>query len=195
MDEAIRALIRQSTSNKTLDMMSGLWFLVIPTMMLVWVTGFILSRLHMFQHEYNKLTQEYESNAWLIRQCEHDEFYHSLRHHSQLCDEVAATAHDSIVLNAAQRVARETYLSGYEPCSTILENLVLWIMGGGFLVTCGAVFAMLIIPTCLVPFIRYQYLVKAQQQKQNAIYDPYGRYQDTILYTRLPEASFHSKEA
>ena len=172
-------MIRQTQSYQTLHMISFVCFMVMPVFALVWFAGFMLSRLHMFQHEYNKLTHEHKNNEWLLRQCEHDQFYHSLRHHSTLCDEVAALANDSIVLHAAQRVVRETYLCGYEPCSAVLDHLLQWVLGSGFMVSIGVMVVLLFIPTCLVPMFRHQYLVHNKNANMLAIHDPYGRYIDS----------------
>ena len=102
--------------------------------MLVLVTAlFLVSRAYIFQHELNILKTERQNEAWLRQQCEDDTFYHEMKHHSALCDEVHLRKGDNIYLMALGRVSSKTYLCGDVSCTEIVQYWIDWFLNQGFI--------------------------------------------------------------
>lgn len=108
---------------------------------------FTVSRAYIFQHELNVLKTERKNEKWLLRQCEDDTFYHEMKHHSTLCDEVNVNSQDDIYLLALGRVSQKTYLCGDTPCIELFEHIVEWLAGQGFIVMCSFCFLCLTMPS------------------------------------------------
>lgn len=119
-----------------------------------WCLAFVMTRLHMFQHVYTRKLQEFTNDEWLRQQCESDDFYHNMKHHSSICEDANAKLNESIWLSAADHVARHSYLCGYSPCATLLEDLVAWMLGRGVVITsifCGL---LMVMPSIFLPLWR-----------------------------------------
>lgn len=95
---------------------------------------FVCSRAYIWQHEYNILVAERENEEWLLERCEDDTFYHQMRHHSALCDEIAARRQDSMWLLALKRVSQQTYLCGEASCAENARSAMEWCAQKGFAV-------------------------------------------------------------
>ena len=147
----------------------------------LWLIGFFLSRVYLFQSEYNSLRQRRENDLWLLRQCEHDEFYHNMKHHSELCDHLASERRDSLFLLALHRVAMETYLCGYEPCHVLIDGALTWALGRGLVVSCLAVVMLVFMPMLVYPHARAYYFRARRAQARHALHDPYNRLQYETL--------------
>ena len=92
---------------------------------------FVLSRAFIFSHEYNLLRIERKNELWLIEQCKNDKFYHEMKHHSLLCDEVDAKSQENIWLATLERVAKHTYLCGDVSCVDLFVMCIEWATGQG----------------------------------------------------------------
>ena len=57
---------------------------------------FMVSRIHILHEAYAAGIQLRDDESWLLQQCESHDFYHNMKQHSGLCDEVKAK-HNSIV--------------------------------------------------------------------------------------------------
>lgn len=125
-------------------------FLCLVGMVVLVATLFILSRVMIFEHEYNILKTERRNEEWLLRQCEDDAFYHEMRHHSTLCDEVKVKSGDDILLLALSRVSQKTHLCGDTSCTQVAENILQWVAGQGFRVMCVAGVFCLIMPSLAI---------------------------------------------
>ena len=90
----------------------------------VWLLMFVVSRVHMLHLSHSALTQQREDEHWLLRQCASDEFYHNMKQHSSLCDDLSALSRSSVLLSAVQHVIDHTYLCGYTPCHELLDATV-----------------------------------------------------------------------
>jgi hypothetical protein len=130
---------------------------IISCVLVLWCLAFIMTRLHMFQHQYAVKWQEYSNDNWLRQQCEESEFYHNMKHHSTICEDVSAKTHESIWLSAADHVARNSFLCGYSSCATLLEELVTWILGRGIIITSVLAGIVMVMPSILLPFFRRNY--------------------------------------
>lgn len=119
-----------------------------------WLVSFGLTRMHMFQHAYSHKLQEHNNNEWLREQCSLSEFYHNMKHHSNICEDVTSATYESIWLNAADHVAQNSYLCGYTPCGHVVEQLFEWLLGGGFVVTFTVCISLLVLPSLFIPFLR-----------------------------------------
>lgn len=130
---------------------------LVSCVVLTWCLAFVMTRLHMFQHAYATKWQEYSNDKWLREQCDESDFYHNMKHHSNICEDVNAKTLESIWLNAADHVARNSYLCGYSSCATLLEELVGWILGRGVIITSLVAGVLMVMPTILLPFFRRRY--------------------------------------
>ena len=150
-------------------------FVTIAVGLALTTLGFVLSRVHLFQHEYNRITVQRENDAWLLARCEEDDFYHNMKHHSALCDEMTVARRESIILLSLQAVVKNTYVCGYQPCLEIVDSLVAWVLGRGFAVTMALCFCVLMLPSIFLPMLRLQYTRAHEAQIRSRFNDPYGR--------------------
>ena len=111
---------------------------------------FVTSRVYLLHHNYNVLKLERENEVWLLVQCQDDTFYHSMKHHSTLCDELAAKQEDSILLLSLQKVAQQTYICGDQPCYLLAQSFFEWLTGKGFLFLILIMIFFLITPTMFI---------------------------------------------
>lgn len=149
--------------------------------------GFVLSRLHLFQHEYNRISVQRENDAWLLERCKEHDFYHNMKHHSSLCDEISVALRESIILLSLQAVVRNTYTCGYQPCLEILDAFITWVLGRGFAVTIALCACVLMLPSILLPMLRLHSTRAHEARIRDRFNDPYGR--------MLPALdSYHDKE-
>lgn len=157
------------------EMCMHVTFFVLFFVTLSTISLFVLSRVYIFQHEYNVLNTERLNEEWLFQQCEDDNFYHQMKHHSQLCDEIAARQTDSVWLEAIKRVAGKTYLCGEQPCVEIINSIVDWCLGRGFLVVVFFLLFMLLLPTCFFPIWHVQNRNMLAMRRRYMVNDPYAR--------------------
>lgn len=124
--------------------------------------GFLVSRVYMFHVAYNHRLQRHGSEEWLVQQCRSHEFYHNMKHHSTVCEDVEGRASESIWLGAMVAVINETYLCGYEPCTKVAGNILAWLFGQGIVVGVAIVLCVLVLPTIAVPLMRSRELTKSR---------------------------------
>ena len=74
-------------------------FVAVLIVVLVFIT-----HLHALQVEYSSIMRTRENEEWLMIQCQSDEFYHNMKHHSALCDQIAQTQHEFVLLHALRNV-------------------------------------------------------------------------------------------
>jgi len=140
----------------------------------VWLLMFVVSRVHMLHLSHSALTQQREDEHWLLRQCASDEFYHNMKQHSSLCDDLSALSRSSVLLSAVQHVIDHTYLCGYTPCHELLDATVAWLLGKGLAVTGVAALAVLLFPTLFVPILRSNVNSFADRRMRQLYNAPYG---------------------
>ena len=161
----------------------------------LWLLGFLLSRIHMMHHAYNVLLQKQEDERWLLTQCKNDTFYHNMKQHSKLCDDAAARQHDILILAALRETIDKTYFCGYDPCSDFLDSLLTRVLGRG-LITCLVLGGVLLtLPTIFFPLLRQYMNVMADQRVQQLYNMPYGatQYITSHPWTDLQQHPSHNK--
>jgi hypothetical protein len=77
-------------------------------------------------------------------------------------------------LVAAIELIQNTYLCGYAPCGTVIDDALLWVTGHGVLFGGLLVALVLLTPTLLVPLYRQHVNVAAEQYVADRIHMPYG---------------------
>jgi len=142
---------------------------------IMWAFTFVASRVHMMYQSYTDMHEVREDESWLLGQCARHEFYSRMKQHSSLCDEVTHKAKDIIILQAIRHVMDNSYLCGYEPCSTIVDNLMVWALGRGLVLTVVIAVVLLFGPVCLMPVYRRQMNTIADQRVKELYYTPYNR--------------------
>lgn len=115
---------------------------------------FIITRLHMLHRAVSRLQMERANEEWLVRQCEHDEFYHNMRHHSKLCDEVSRKADDAVLLHAFRDVIEETHLCGVHSCLNVFEVVLGFLAQQSYHLVVFGVCLVILIPTLILPLWR-----------------------------------------
>lgn len=162
-----------------------------PLIMLVamtWMATFVLSRAHMMLQAYTDFHEIREDESWLLGQCKTDEFYSKMKQHSSLCDEVAHKAKDVLMLKAMRHVLDNSYLCGYDPCSELLDRVVLWALGRGLLFTVCFLAVLVLGPVLVLPMYRKQVDRVAEERLRLAYSAPHdGRVFVHPLYPRLGE--------
>lgn len=147
---------------------------VLGSMMSLYATLFLVSRIHMLHHAYAAGHQLREDESWLLEQCDLHEFYHNMKQHSSLCDEVKAKHNSIIFLDALQHVVNNTYLCGYQTCTSLLTALLDWAMGRGAMITIWAAGILLVFPTLFVPIWRRFINSQADHRMHQLYHRPFG---------------------
>ena len=135
---------------------------------------FVMSRVYMLQSAYETHAQQRKDETWLLQQCENDEFYHNMRQHSQLCDTVSRNAQSILFMTALQSVLEQTYLCGYDPCETIIDRIATWLFGRGLPILLLVLLIVVLMPTLLLPMLRKQMNIMADQHMRELYNTPYG---------------------
>ena len=117
---------------------------------------FVVTRFHMLHLAYTHKQHEHENNQWLLEQCAYHEFYHNMKHHSNICEEVTTSSHESLWLSAVDHVVRNSHLCGQHACLSLVETAVVWMLSRGLLLSIVAVVGMLIAPTVMLPYWRHR---------------------------------------
>jgi len=97
---------------------------LLPSLLGLWLLFFVLSHGHMLHISHSALSQQRDDERWLLQQCVTDEFYHNMKQHSSLCDDLSTLSRSSVLLAAVQHVVNHTYLCGYTPCHELLDATV-----------------------------------------------------------------------
>ena len=140
----------------------------------LWLLMFVLSRVHMLHLSFTTLKQQREDESWLLGQCTTDEFYHNMKQHLSLCDDLAVTSRSSLLLNAVQHVIDNTFLCGYTPCHVLLDATLAWLLGKGLVVTALLALAVLLFPTLFVLIVRSNMNFLADRRMHQLYNAPYG---------------------
>jgi hypothetical protein len=143
-------------------------FFYLPVVALaLWLCGFALTRVQLYAEA---LVVEQQ----LIQQCKSPEFYANMKHHSALCDQVEAHARGNVHLVTVIQLIQNTYLCGYAPCGTVIDDALLWITGHGVLFG-GALLSLVILtPTLLVPLYHQHVNCAAERYIADRIHMSYG---------------------
>jgi len=147
---------------------------ILSLLLALWLSLFVLSRIHMLHLSYSAQTQKRDDERWLLQQCDIHEFYHNMKQHSSLCDDLSAMSRSSLVLNAVQHVVDHTYLCGYTPCHELLDSTISWLLGKGLAVTVLVALALLLFPTLFVPIFRNNMNHLADRRMHQLYNAPYG---------------------
>lgn len=169
------------------DILLNTMSLVLLSICVIAPLAFAFTRLYMLHHTYNALISERDNDSWLLQQCQHHEFYHNMKHHSSLCDDLSTRRRDSILMTSIQRVIEDSYMCGFEPCTASLDALAQWMMGRGFVVMVGGTIAMLTIPSAVLPCLRRRMNVIADNRLRQLHHAPYGHnnYNETAFDRRM----------
>jgi len=147
---------------------------LLPALLGLWLLLFVLSRVHMLHLSHAALSQQRDDERWLLQQCATDEFYHNMKQHSSLCDDLSATSRSSVLLGAVQHVVDHTYLCGYTPCHELLDATVAWLCGRGLAVSALAACVVVLFPTLFVPILRSNMNYLADRRMHQIYHAPYG---------------------
>ena len=150
-------------------------FCYMPVLALaLWCLGFVITRVQLYAEALVVEQQRRHHEQWLMQQCKSPDFYANMKHHSALCDQVEAHARGSVHLVAAIELIQKTYLCGYAPCGTVIDDALLWITGHGMLFGGLLLALVLVTPTLLVPLYRQHVNSAAEQYIADRIHMPYG---------------------
>ena len=150
-------------------------FFYMPLLALaLWLCGFALTRVQLYAEALVVEQQRRRHEEWLMQQCKSPEFYANMKHHSALCDQVEAHARGNVHLVAAIQLIQNTYLCGYAPCGTVIDDALLWVTGHGVLFGGALLALVLLTPTLLVPLYRQHVNCAAERYIADRIHMPYG---------------------
>ena len=147
---------------------------LVALMLGLYVVLFVVSRVHILHEAYAAGVQSRDDESWLLQQCEKHEFYHNMKQHSGLCDEVKSKHNSILFLDALQHVVNNTYMCGYEPCSVFVTSVIDWALGRGAMITLWAAGIMLVLPTLFVPVWRRFLNTQADYRMHQLYHKPYG---------------------
>jgi hypothetical protein len=121
-----------------------------------------------------RLQSERENEAWLFEQCKRDDFYHNLRQHSTLCDEVNARAQDAVILHAMREVIENTYICQFEFCMTVLQTIANFCVKNLFYVSGIGTAILLLAPSLILPHWRRCLNSMCDTKTRQLYHCPYG---------------------
>ena len=147
---------------------------IFGSMLSLYITLFLISRIHILHEAYVAGHQLREDEAWLLQQCDLHEFYHNMKAHSSLCDEVKQKHNSIVFLDALQHVVNNTYLCGYQSCSSLLSTLMDWILGRGALILVYIALIFIVILTVFVPVWRRFINSQADHRMHQLYHKPFG---------------------
>lgn len=147
---------------------------IVGSMLSLYATLFMVSRIHILHDAYSRANQLREDETWLLEQCKLHEFYHNMKQHSGLCDEVQAKHNSILILDALQHVVNNTYLCGYQPCSALISSMIDWAMGRGAMIMIWVAGIMLVLPTLFVPVWRKFINLQADHRMHQLYHQPFG---------------------
>ena len=156
------------------DLLLNIASFALLLMLIIGPLLFLFSRIYLFQVTYAQLVQERDNNEWLLGQCQRDDFYHNMKHHSSLCDEVEQQQRQSVLMKAMSRVVEKTYLCGYQSCSTTVESFVNWASKEGFYIILILVIAFVVMPAYALPLLRRRFNKIADDRLFALHHAPYG---------------------
>jgi len=84
---------------------------------------------------------------------------------------VTHNAKDVIILRAIRDVIDNSYQCGYEPCSAIVDNFIVWALGRGLVLTVGFVLLLVFGPVWFI--YRRQMNMLADERVNELYYTPY----------------------
>lgn len=150
--------------------------------LVLYMCGFVVSRAYLFHVAYNHRIQRHGSEEWLVQQCRSHEFYHNMKHHSSVCEDVEGRAAESLWLGALAEVVNSTYICGDEPCTRLAGNFFQFLVGQGIVVAVAFLLCLFLLPTLAVPFLRMRRMQQSRRD-MHALYlhrdvhhgDPYYR--------------------
>ena len=148
---------------------------IFPAMLgIFWLTAVACTIAHEYQHEYARVMNLRKNEAWLFEQCQNDEFYHNLKEHSSLCDQISAQHETKPSLDAMATVLQNTRLCGYYSCTDLFMQITQWIADRSVVFFIGCLLLIFLIPSILQPFWR-SYQVKLADHYMATHYNtPYG---------------------
>ena len=155
---------------------------LLSVLLALWGIGFLVTRTHVLHRSYNKRITDAGNNRWLHEQCKSHEFYHNMKHHSTLCEDVASTERDSVLLGAFADMIDQTYLCGYESCEEILARGVMYIAKQGFWAITGVTVGLLIFMVALVPIARAYQRYCLRQRHLYLREDLHQQYSYDLMY-------------
>lgn len=182
----LKRIIRWSKDDLLLNLASFALLL----MLIIGPLLFLFSRVYLFQATYAELVQERDNNEWLVGQCQRDDFYHNMKHHSTLCDEVEQQQRQSVLMKAMSRVVEKTYLCGYQSCSVTIESFLLWASKDGFWIIVVFVIGFVVLPAYALPMVRRRFNKIADDRLFALHHAPYG-HNHYVTNTPLPYPNYH----
>lgn len=133
-----------------------------------------ITHLHALQVEYSSIMRTRENEEWLMVQCQSDEFYHNMKHHSALCDQIAQTQREFVLLHAMRNVIQKSDVCGVHSCVELLEHGAEFTMRQGAYVLFILCALVVLMPTICLPLWRRQMNVLADRRHGYLYNDPYG---------------------
>ena len=151
---------------------------VVTLLLVVGFGMFAITRLHMLHTSISRLKSERINEQWLLHQCQHDEFYHNMKHHSKLCDEISTKADDAVILHAFREVIEQTHLCGQHSCWYVFELVLEFGARQSYYMLVFAVCLVILTPTLFLPLWRRTVTPMidsyAEQRMQQLYHTPYG---------------------
>lgn len=167
---------------------------ILRLMLSVWLIFFVLTRIHMLHSAISRLSKERHNEHWLLEQCQQDEFYHNMKHHSTLCDEVSTNADDVLLLHAIREVVENSYVCGFQSCAEIVDVALASTAKQSMYVLVSGVCLLILAPSILFPLWRRSLhrVVSGTAHRRalrehslyNDMYDPYS--EDAMFMSVVP---------
>jgi len=148
---------------------------VLPSMMMMlWVVTVVVTLAHELQHEYLRRCQLRDNEEWLRIQCATDEFYHNMREHSTLCDEVFQRANASALLDATAHVLQNSHFCGPSSCSSLAYQFGQYLHDRILSIGVIGVILMMVALVVVRPWWKMYKVRLAEESLQERFNAPYG---------------------
>lgn len=87
-----------------------------------WIVSVLIIKAHLLHVSIIGRHQQVENNQWLFEQCKQPEFYHNMKHHATLCDDLELQSKDSVWLHALRDVLDHSSFCGHVHCDVIFAQ-------------------------------------------------------------------------
>jgi len=110
-----------------------------------WVVSILIIKAHLLHVSITARHQQIMNNQWLFEQCKQPEFYHNMKHHATLCDDLELQSKDSVWLHALRDVLDHSSLCGPVHCDVLFAGAMSYMIDHLPFVAATAVVIFLII--------------------------------------------------
>ena len=148
-----------------------------------WMLSFLIIKSHLLHVSYTARQQQNMNNKWLVEQCKLPEFYHNMKHHATLCDDLELQNQDSLWLHALRDVLDNSSICGPVHCDALFAVTISYMIDRlPFIMAFLIVVGMMSVVFCLPRYthadrLRYKHVADVEGDWQRRAFITDSQYQ------------------